>query len=84
MPAVSSPNSQGQSSSAKCTTPSMDVVYTPAFRGFMVDVAGNIVVLLQDDSVNTTLTVLAGIIYPLFVQKFVTAGTTATGIHALS
>ncbi len=84
MPAINSPNSHGTMSSAHSETPTMDVDYTPAFRGFLVDVAGNIVVRLADDSSNITLTVLAGVLYPLQVKRFVTTSTTATGIHAFA
>jgi len=63
----------------------MDVVYSPAFRGFSVDVAGNVAVILVDDLTTTVvITVLAGVVYAMHVVQFVTTGTTATGLHAWS
>jgi hypothetical protein len=52
----------------------------PANRGFMVNVAGDVVIRAQKGSADVTLTVLAGVIYPISVKFLRVAGTTATGI----
>lgn len=52
-------------------------------RGFMVNVAGDVKLTDLDDTA-VTLTVLAGIIYPICFKVMWSTGTTATGIHALA
>lgn len=53
------------------------------FKGFMVNVAGNISIT---DRAGTTvvLTVLAGVVYNISVQRINSTSTTATGITGLT
>jgi hypothetical protein len=51
-------------------------------RGFMVNTAGNVV--LNDRNGNTfTLTVAAGVVYPIAIFRIWATGTTASGITGL-
>jgi len=52
-------------------------------RGFMVNVAGNIACRPTDSGADVTLSVLAGVIYPISIKAVRVSGTTATGIFAL-
>lgn len=63
-------------------TPGTSPPFTDPAAGFMVAVAGNVnLVTARKDAV--TLTVLAGVIYPIAWINMASSGTTATGIVAL-
>lgn len=53
------------------------------FKGFMVNVAGNVAITDTQGNTNT-LTVLAGVVYNISVTKILSTGTTATGIFGLT
>ena len=53
--------------------------FTTPTRGIMVTVAGTVNLTMNDDGSQVTLTLNAGVLYPLSVQA-VAAGGTATGI----
>lgn len=57
-------------------------IFQDAAAGFFVNVAGNIQIIDSQGKTNT-LTVLAGIIYPIAIKSILSGGTTATGIYAL-
>lgn len=80
------PNSSGESPSASAfaITPSDSVDLTKAIRGIYIGGAGNLSVILEDDSVEVTLTgVVAGSIYPLRAKRVRSTGTTATSLIGL-
>lgn len=73
--------------SARAATPS-DTVSEPTLNsqmpdGFMVQVAGDVVLLSDLGSVITLPAVAANIVVPLRFQRINSTGTTATGIKAL-
>jgi len=57
-------------------------IFTEPVAGFMVNVAGNIQIITARKS-NRTLTVNAGVIYPIAILSVLSGGTTATGIFGL-
>jgi len=52
-------------------------------RAFMVNVAGNIVIIPVGQTSAVTLAVNAGVIYPIQIKKVNSTNTTATGIFGL-
>jgi hypothetical protein len=52
----------------------------PPNRGFMVNVAGVVAIRAVGSEADVTLTVLAGVIYPISLRFLRVATTTATGI----
>jgi hypothetical protein len=52
----------------------------PSNRGFMVNVAGDVTIRTEKSSADVTLTVAAGVIYPISIKYLRVTGTTATGI----
>lgn len=48
--------------------------------GLMVNVAGDVALRCVDDSADVTLTLQAGVVYPLRAKYVRVTGTTATGI----
>lgn len=56
----------------------------PRNRGFLVAVAGNVAVRAVGSSADVTLTVLAGVIYPIEIAYLRVTGTTATGISGVN
>lgn len=72
---------------AQAITPT-DATKIGPYQGFIVGVAGNVVVVMANGDGNggvTTVTIpaLAGVIYPLAIQGVNSTGTTATGIVGL-
>lgn len=61
-----------------------DHTFSRATRGLIVNVAGNVKADFVGGSTGITLTLLAGVIYPLRLTKIYKTGTTATGITGLS
>lgn len=64
-------------------TPGTAQNFSEPAAGFFVSVAGTIQIVTARNS-NVTLTVLAGLIYPIAIHSVLSAGTTATGIFALT
>lgn len=60
-------------------SPSDSTVLEPEIRGFMVNVAGDVVVV-DNNNTEVTLTVLAGVQYSMVLKKIKLTNTTATGI----
>lgn len=58
-------------------------IWTEPVAGFTVTVAGTIQIVTSRKTI-VTLTVLAGMIYPIAILSVLSAGTTATGIFALT
>lgn len=52
-------------------------------RAIICNVAGDIACRFVNSAADTTLTLLAGVVYPFSVSHVRITGTTATGIHAL-
>lgn len=80
------PNSSGDlaTASAFAITPSDSADLAKAIRGIYVGVAGNLSVILEDDSAQVTLIgVVAGSIYPLRAKRVLSTSTTATNLIGL-
>ncbi len=65
-------------STAAAVTPS-DTVGN-AFLGFLVTVAGNVVIRAHDSAIDATIPCAAGVIYPIWTTFIRNTNTTATGI----
>lgn len=52
----------------------------PANKGFMVSNAGTMAIRCPKSSADVSITVLAGVIYPISIDKLRIAGTSASGI----
>lgn len=52
----------------------------PANKGFMVSVGGTMAIRTPKAAADVSITVLAGVIYPISIQYLRVAGTGATGI----
>ena len=62
-------------------TTSDSTIYNPPLRGLYIGGAGNVAVVLADDTNAVTLTGLAvGVFHPIEVKKVMSANTTATAI----
>jgi hypothetical protein len=57
-------------------------IWTEPAAGFFVNVAGSIQIVTARKT-NVTLTVNAGVIYPIAILSVLSGGTTATGIFAV-
>lgn len=53
----------------------------PVTDGISVNVSGNVVLRAVDGSSDVTLTLTAGIVYPIRAKYVRSTNTTATGIH---
>ena len=58
-------------------------IWSQPVAGFMVTVAGTIQIKTARNT-TPTLTVLAGVIYPIAILSVLSGGTTATGIFAFT
>lgn len=52
----------------------------PANKGFMVSVGGTMAIRAPKSTADVSITVLAGVVYPIAVQYLRILGTSATGI----
>lgn len=66
--------------SAAALTPDDVNELTTVTRGLMVNVAGDVAVIFNEDTASVTLTLQAGVVYPFRVKQVLLTGTTATGI----
>ena len=69
---------------AETVTPSDSVDLTTVARALYVGAAGDVAVLMNDDSTATFVGVAAGSILPIRVKRVNSTSTTATSIVALS
>lgn len=76
-----SPSATGPGRQAVAITPDNSTDLATTTRGLYVGAAGDVAVILADDSAAVTFTALAaGIVHPLAVKRVKATGTTATGI----
>jgi hypothetical protein len=75
------PSANGPGRAAVAITPNNSTDLAVETRGLYVGAAGDVAVILADDSAAVTFTALAaGIVHPLAVKRVKVTGTTATGI----
>ena len=70
--------------SVESVTPHDTTELTIVSRALYVGVAGDVAVLMSDDTTSTFVGVLAGSILPIRVKRVNATGTTATSILSLS
>ena len=68
---------------ATTITPTDNAAIGP-YMGFMVGAAGTIVIAPTGTTVTVSLTVAAGVLYPIAIQGVNATGTTATGVVGVS
>lgn len=77
------PDTTQQAVSAEAVTPSNTNELTYVTQALWVGGAGDVALILQNDSSAVTFTVAAGSLLPFHVKKVLSTGTNATNIVAL-
>lgn len=73
----------GSARDVRAITPHATDALSPVPDGIMVNVAGNVALRGVDGNDDVTLTLLAGVVYPIRAKYVRVSGTTATGIFGL-